>query len=258
MMNFLSPIFTYAARFLMVGICFCAFYKFDKRDVKKIFILSTLEAFVFYGIALSIKNLDSSTTGVMTKIDIVLTMVFASLTLGEKIKTNVIVATILCFVGLFVINKQIDLSNVPYVLLMVLVAIFSAMANIITKQIQYTNSMAITVWTSLIMGIELMIVSMLTENQFVLRPLNLTAIMVFLYLSLVSTFLCYFIFYYTMRKFLTTITMPLRFLQIVFTIISGRIILGEALTTSKILGTSIIVLGLFVSQMNGDNKKIKN
>ena len=254
-MKFFTPIFTYALRFLLVGLGFCWFYKFDKKELKKILILGSLQAFNFAGMSLGVKHLSSSITAIVVRLDVVFSIVFAGILLKEKIRLNTIISILMCFAGIFIINRNIQLNNLGYLCLLLLSSASAGLVNIKIKEIKGMSNIAITVYIFLIVGIELLFLSMFVENWHNLTMPTFKGWIAILYLSFITTYLCYYLYYSLLRRNSVSKTMPLQFLRIIFSIIFGRILLGEPITTVKIVGTLIIMAGIMVGQINFEKQK---
>ena len=254
-MKYFTPIFTYALRFLMVGLGFCWFYKFDKRELKKMLILGSLQAFNFTGMSLGVKHLSSSTTAIILRLDIVFSVIFASFLLKEKIKPNTIISIIMCFLGIFIINKNIQFGNLGYLFLLILSAMAGGLTNVKIKEIKNMDNIAITVYLFLIVGIELLFISIFFENWHHLTMPDMKGWISILYLSLIVTYLSYYLYYTLLRRNTVSKTMPLQFLRIIFAIIFGRLLLGEPITAVKIIGTLIIMTGITIGQLDFGKKK---
>lgn len=254
-MIFYAPIFAYFIRFFSVGICTIPFYKFPRKYFYNILILSLLQSITFCGVALGIKYLDSSTTAILTRLDIIFTVLLGAIIFREKLSINVIIGIILCFLAVYIISGNIQIRDLKYLILVIFAMLTSGLANIVVKTIKDVDNMTIVSWTSFFMGIELFLVSFFTEKQFILKPLNFNSIFVMVYLGIISSFLAYLLFYYLLRKYSIAQIMPYNFLRPIISIVFGYILLSEPITFNKIIGVIMILLGIFISQYDFKNKQ---
>ena len=67
-MAFYAPVFLYSLRFFTTGLLTITFNPFPRTYFKEILILSTFQAITFYGIALGVKHIDSSTAAILTSL----------------------------------------------------------------------------------------------------------------------------------------------------------------------------------------------
>lgn len=261
-MKFISPVFLFAIRFLFTGLITVPIYriawdKISKKLVKNIFILATLQTITFYGVALSVKNLDSSTTAILTRLDIPFTIILASITFKEKIKIQTIIGVFICFHGIYILSGAIQFTNIKYIFLMIFASLTSGLANIIVKQLKDVDNRVVVAWNSVIMGIEMLIIAYFTENQFILlQPLNMKFVLCLAYLCLLSNYIAYIILYYLLKKYDTTKLMPYNFFRPIISIISGYIILQEPITYNKIIGTIMLLLGVFMTEHEYNKRSV--
>lgn len=247
-MSFYTPIFLYSLRFLITGIATTPFNSFPKTAIKKIFLISIFESIMLYGIALTIKNVDSSTSAILSRLDIIFTISLGFIFLNEKINFKIIFGILLAFLGAYILSGGVQPSGLKYISLLIFCSIFSAIANILTKTIKGVDNRAIVSWMSLFIGIELLIVSLLTEHNFIIKTLNYKAILLTLYLGLVPCYFAYLGLYHLLRKYDTTKVMPYNFIRPVLAIFAGFTLLNETITIYKILSCILIILGIIISQ----------
>ncbi|MDD2839603.1 MAG: DMT family transporter [Rickettsiales bacterium] len=247
-MSFYTPVFLYSLRFLITGLATTPFNNFPKAAIKKIFLISIFESIMLYGIALVIKNVDSSTSAILSRLDIIFTIILGFVFLNEKINIRIIFGVLLSFFGAYILSGGIQANNLKYIILLIFCCIFSAIANILTKTIKGVDNRGIVSWMSLFIGIELLVVSLLTEHTLIIKTLNLKAILLTLYLGIVPCYFAYLGLYRLLRKYDTTKVMPYNFIRPVLAIFAGFILLNETITIYKILSCTLIILGIVISQ----------
>lgn len=105
-MLFFAPFFLYSIRFLMTAGITLPFYRIPKNLIHKIIILSIFQIITFFGVALGVKNLESSISAILIKLDIPFSMILATIFLKEKLTRQMIFGILICFFcGLFFIWK---------------------------------------------------------------------------------------------------------------------------------------------------------
>lgn len=259
-MKCFSPFFLYSIRFLVVGLLTVPFFKFPKQELKNLLPLSFATAFCFAGVALGVKNLDSSLSALLTRLDIVFTILFSALMFKEKITIYNILGTLICFCGVFVISGAVENFNMIYIFLLILASVSSGFGNVISKKITTIDSLCLVSWNSFFTGLWLLLLSLLTENKFILSyDFGFMEIFSVVYLSIISSFLCYVILFYLLKKYNSSEIMPYNFTRSIVSLLAGYIILNEPITKNKIFGCALIILGVVISQyINKNSKKIKN
>jgi O-acetylserine/cysteine efflux transporter len=251
-LKYFSPTFMYALRFFIAGIFTIPFCDFPKKNIGKIFLLSLAQTFVFYGIGLAVKNLDSSISAIVSRLDIFFTIMLAVVLFKEKVTAKLVVCLLMCTLAVFIISKEISFSNSKYLYLLIFSSFLSGVANIIVKGIKDEKNTTIVTWSSLLMGIELFIISFLTENQFVLRKIDILALLIVVYLSLLSSYVAYIILFSLLRKYEAANIMLYSFSRPIVAIVAGYLILGEKISYDKILGTILIIVGIFIAEYKGN------
>lgn len=246
--KFYSPFFLYAIRFLSTGLMTIPFGKIPKKYMLNIFAISLLQTLTFCGIALGIKYLNSSTTAILNKLDVIFTITLASIVFKEKITPRLIIGIFLCFGAVYILSGGILINNFKYMFLMMFAAFSTACSNILVKKIKDVENRVIVSWSSVFIGFELLGLSLLFKEKFILQTLNIQSILVVLYLGLFSTYLAYIVIYHLLRKYETTKVMPFNFLNPIVSIFSGFLILGEEITLRKFVGIAMIIVGILLAE----------
>jgi len=245
---FYAPIFIYSIRGLLSGGLTVAFNKFPKKSFGRIIIISLLQSFLFAAMGNCIKNVDSSTAAILIRLDIIFTMILGCIFLNEKMNFQTIVGTIICFFAIYIMFSDISFSNLKYVIMMLFGAIASGVVNIIVKTISDVDNKSIVSWSSLLIGIELMILSLFIENPMILRQSTYKSIFAIIYLSIFASYVGYLILYFLLRKYTTEQIMPYNFTRPIFSMIFGFLILDENISLRKIIGVAMILFGIGISE----------
>ena len=256
---FYAPIFLYSLRFLSTGAITVWFNKVPKNVLPLIVLLGTFQAIDFFGIAMGVKHIDSSTTAILTRLDVPFTIILGVLFFKEKMTLKTAIGLFICFLAVYIISGGLELSHMKYIFLMMFSSFCSGCANIVAKKIKGINNKTIVSWASLVMGIELLLLSLLAEKQLIIKPLNTLAVLDVVYLGIISSYLTYLVLYYLLRKYQTSQIMPYNFLRPIVSIIFGFIVLSEPITSNKVLGVIFILSGVYLSQYhyNKQNPMVK-
>jgi O-acetylserine/cysteine efflux transporter len=248
-MKYFSEFFLYSMRFFIVGLLTIPFFQISNRkNMIKLVAMGFFQAFTFFGVALAVKNLDSSISAIVTRLDIIFTMILGIAIFREKLTAWLVTGVAICVLAIVVLNGEIAFVNSKYIYLLVLSSLSSGILNIISKTIKGEKNLAIVSWNSYFTGIFLLIVSLVTEKQFILQPIDYKGVLCVLYISVFSSYIAYWMLYYLLQNNPTTRIMPYNFLRPVIAVFAGLILLGEKITTNKILGIVLITVGVLLSQ----------
>ena len=100
------------------------------------------------------------------------------------------------------------------------------------------------------MGLEMLTLSLLTEDKLIIKPLNTWAVLDIVYLGIISSYMTYLVLYYLLRKYETSKIMPYNFLRPIVSIVLGFLMLGEPITYNKVIGVILILSGVYLSQFH--------
>jgi drug/metabolite transporter (DMT)-like permease len=153
-----------------------------------------------------------------------------------------------------VLNGDIKVEHFSYLILVIVSAVAGGGLNIISKGLKDEDNLAVVSWSSLFTGIILFIVSRTTETEFIIKEIDFTAVMIMIYVSVFCSFLSYLTLYYLLRNNETTKIMPYNFLRPIVAIFAGFFINGEPITTTKCIGIALVIIGIVVSQYEGNIK----
>lgn len=259
--RFFPSVLLYSMRFLIAGICLIPFTKFSKLEFKKIFLFGTFQAFTFLGIALALKHIDSSISAIIMRLDIPITLLIASFMFKEKITWNLIVGCFMCFGAIYIISGDMEKkSNIIFVFLVLFSAILSAASHITSKTInKKTPFNLINAESCLIVGLELLVISFFLKEDIVgsIATANTKVWLLLIYLSIVPSIIGFQCLHFLMRRVPTNKTMVYGFLRPFLNVVSASLLLGEVLSSEKILALILTTAGIGLSQINFTKTKFR-
>ena len=248
-MLYFTPFFFLSIRFIFFSLISIPFTEFPKKNFLKILFLSLIQTFCFIFMSLGVKHINSSTTSVLINLDIIFTILLSHIFLDEELNINTVIGILFSFIGTIFVYKDINISNIIYFILVIISAFLSSIYNFYIKKIQNSSNQQITSWYSLLTGLELLIISLINEKAFILKSIDFKIISIFLYLTLFSTYISYYILNYLLKKYQASKIMPYKFLRTIISLFAGYFLLNESVTILKLIGTLIILLGVFISQI---------
>jgi drug/metabolite transporter (DMT)-like permease len=260
-MDVFSPVFIYSMRFFLSGILFMPFIlkkiKYDGKNFKWIFVVATLQAVSLIFLSIGLSKLESSISAILNRADAPLAIILGSLIYKEKIRWNTILGVFVCFVAIYILQGSIDISNIKYLFIGLCCPIFMASGDIFSKEITMESKIK-TPLINLIIGVELLLFSLAFETilNVPIGEIGVKTYAIVLYLVIFPAHISYMGLYYLLGKHKASLVMPYNFVRPVFSILLGFIILGEAITIRKVIGVTLILSGVFISQYFKEEKKL--
>jgi O-acetylserine/cysteine efflux transporter len=258
-MLFFTPILVYALRFFfggIIGIIINRPKKISKSDWLWITLIGIFRFLEFIALAIGMVYLDSSTSSIIGRLVAPLTMVFSAIVFREKIRVKSMVGIAISLTAIYIISNGIDISNIKYLLITLLYPIFYAFTNVLAKKAT-VDSGTKTAVSSFISGVLMFIYVFIFNDVLILKHIDYKAVLSIIYLAVVCGYLNYVGMYYLLSKYDSSKVMPYAFLTPISSMIGGFLLLGEPITVQKIGGMALILLGIIITQWNGEREKIK-
>ncbi|MDR3290297.1 MAG: DMT family transporter [Rickettsiales bacterium] len=249
-----TPVFVYCLRFLLAGLLVTPFnikkIKYDKDEFFWMFVTATFNAISFVFLAIGLSKLDSSVSAIINRVDIPFTIVLSALIYKEKIHWNTILGIVICFFSIYLISGDVKITEIKYIFINLVCPFFMSCANITSKKTKLESSVRTPI-INLISGLELLLYCLFFEDMLKVPFTEITMQSWFslFYLTIFATHVCYVGLFYLLKKYNSSKIMPYNFVRPIFTIVLGLIVLGEVITTKKIIGTILIISGVLVSQL---------
>jgi O-acetylserine/cysteine efflux transporter len=208
---------------------------------------STAFALSCYLVAIALPNLDSSVVSILERGETIITILFGVMFFKEKLSLKAISGIFLCFLALYLISAGGGRGNIFSVGVMFLACICGAISNILSKKINISNKSKVAL-SFLINGIELSALSYVSGEKIILNNLDHRAIISVIFLVIFSSYFCYLGLYYLLEKYDVGKVMPFKFIVPAVSILTGFVVLGEAITIIKIISLVLIIIGVTLTQ----------
>jgi len=229
--------------------------KLRREDFKWFILLAFFEPFLYYvGETYGLTTVESTLAAVIVSTIPLFAPVLAFFVLNERISLANIIGILVSLAGVFLVIYQPGggfKANPTGVALMFL-AVFSAIcyATVLRKIPIYYSNMNVIFYQSLL-GLVFFIPTFFLTDYSTIRTIHVTseALIALFMLSVFASVVAFVLFAGVVRKIGVARTNVFVNLIPVFTAILAWVILDEILTFSKWVGISIVVLGLFVSQL---------
>lgn len=180
-----------------------------------------------------------------------LTILVASVVLGEKPTARQVAGCLVAFAGLGAIGLTVggDFSMIGLVLCLAS-ALCWALGNVSLRGAGKVDMLAMVVWLSLIPPIPLFALSVLFEGPatigHALSVMDWSGAGAVLYIAVLSTILCYAIWGHLLKLYPAGTVAPFSLLVPIFGALSARIVLGEQFQEIRVIGMMLILAGLII------------
>ncbi|MDR2760655.1 MAG: DMT family transporter [Rickettsiales bacterium] len=256
--KYISPIFPsislFAVRFFFGGLVGLAInfkiltrVKISMRQCGILVAFSTAFSLSCYFVAVALPKLDSSVVNILERGETIITMILGIIFFREKLSARAILGIFICFFALYLISAGGEGGNLFSLFVIFLSCVSGAISNILSKKIDIGNKSKATLGF-LISGIELLILSRLSGEKILLSNLDYRAALSIAFLVIFSSYFCYLELYYLLEKYDVGAVMPFRFIVPVVSIVTGFVLLGEAITAKKIVSLILIIAGITLTQ----------
>jgi O-acetylserine/cysteine efflux transporter len=246
------PLFFVALRLAAVGLLLTPFLGLPKRSqLPGLLLLALLLGVIhfstlFAGIALA----DAATSSIIIQIQVPLSALAAALFLGDRIGWRRWSGMGLALLGIaFLVGRPAFQGGWPAVLLMMLAAVSWVAANLQIKRLASDiDGWRLNAWPALLAAPMMFALSAATETGQIdaVRNAGTAAWMAMAYQVVVTTALCYGLWYAMMRRYSVTQVMPFTLLEPVFGALTAVILLNEPWDWQMVLGALVTVSGLAI------------
>jgi len=237
------------------------FVKIKKVDRKYFFVLALFEPFFYFlGESFGLTYVSATVGSVIISTIPVIAALGAWIFYREKLRIINYAGIILSFIGviIFILNKDGAISFNIKGLVLLLLAVLSAVGfNLTLNRLVGTYSPVFIVTVQNIIGVTLFLPLFLFADlrQFINTPFAAKSFIPIIELSVFASCGAFILFAYSIQKIgvsranVFTNSIP------IFTAVFSFFILGDKLTLQNIAGMAIVITGLFMSQINGRQKK---
>jgi drug/metabolite transporter (DMT)-like permease len=238
------------------------YMKIKKPDRKLFLMLALFEPFFYFlGESFGLTYVSATVCSVMISTIPVVATIGAWLIFREKLKTINYAGIIFSFIGVlvFILNRDGSISFNINGLGLLTLAVFSAVGyNLTLSRLVGTYSPVYIVNVQNIIGALLFLPLFLIFDfkQFASTPLTFSMFKPILELAVFASCGAFILFAYSVKKMGITKANVFSNCIPVFTAVFSFFLLGERLSVQNIIGMTIVIAGLFMSQMNGRKKSI--
>jgi len=250
--NEFPPILLMAFRFLVTSLVLVWFVKPPIGQLRALFLIAIVAAAIQYSLTFSgLKGLDAGFAALIVQLEVPFLVILGAILLGERPSQRKWLGIIIAFVGVGLLVGKVEFNNAwGSVILVILGALTWAIGQIFVRKLKNIDGLTITAWTAVFATPQLFIMSLIFESDHVelILSADLSIWWAVLYLGLIMTALGYYFWNTLIRTYEIEKVAPFLLLLPVFSLLGGVIFLEELVSTVKILGGLIVILGVaFVS-----------
>jgi len=246
----LPPIFLIALRFMIAGLFLAPFVKRPRgRQWLRVAAASfTLGCLHFCLMFTGLKGLDASTVAIASQIQVPFAALLAAIFFKERLGSRRALGMAIAFAGIVMVAGEPRLDGDLGSLGLVIVASFIwALANVQIKSFREpVDGLTLTAWIAVFAVPQLLAVSWLLESGQIAAVQEASALIwaAVLYTAFMVAMLSYTISYFLLDRYPINEMMAYTLLVPVFGVMSGVIVLDDALSVSFIVGGLATIVGV--------------
>lgn len=228
--------------------------KLRRRDIKTLFLLSFFQPLCYFiGESYGVKFVSSSVAAIIISTIPVFTPFLGKIFMKEKISIFNFAGLFLSFIGiiLMVLNKNFSLDAHPGGILLMFLAVFSAIGFAITagNLTRIYNIFTIVTWQNIFGSLMFLPIFLIIDLDHISSAqISFSSVKALLYLTVFASITAFFCFLRSVRKLGVTKTNVFINLIPVITALAAWILLDEEFSALKLSGMVIVICGLFISQ----------
>ncbi len=258
-----SPISVVLLRLIVSSVAIYIFVKISrikirllKKDIKLFILLAFFEPFLYFlGETFGLQRVSATTASVIISTIPIFVPIFAFILFREKLSFINITGSIVSFIGVLIIifNKNFSLDASLSGVLLMMVAVFAATGySLVVKNItERYNPVIIVLFQSSFAILGFFPLFLIFDlNNFLSIEHNSNSIIAIIQLGIFASSIAFILFAYGIRKIGVSKAGFFSNLIPIFTAIIAFFLLDERLSIIKYIGIAIVILGLFLSQIN--------
>lgn len=271
LLSFLTPLQLVKFRYMIaVPFFLVILLKKDKITIGEIIakytaplLIASFFGVIVYNLALAYGEMEipSGIASLIINLSPIFTLILSLMFLKERITVSMILGMTISFSGLFILvrlgapGEGANSNYYLYALITVLAPLSWAIYTIASKKLTEKFDAFTITGLTIVIGTFPLFFTLRGGDFLALGKMTPTAWIVLLYLSIASTSLGYTVWVLALRSLPSSKVASFVYLIPVFSVIIGRIFLGEAITTHVILGAGLLLSGVYLVNRAKTQKK---
>ena len=256
------PIIMCAIRVFFPIVFLTPFFYPSKKHIKGLLLLSVGITSEIALTLLGLKYIEGSITTIVFQLAVPFSALMAFLVFNEKLNKLQWSGMAVAFAGVVMIAETPSVESVLPVFLIAGSAFAWAVSNIIIKKMSAVSPLILVGWGAFFAFPQLLLLSFLFEDGQLdaIKTASITAWGAIAYIGIVSFILAQVFWYYLIGKYSVTKITPFLFFEPAIGLFLGYFLLSETLSWQKLLGCTLVVLGMimikFISNKKNDSVEI--
>ena len=246
------PILLMAFRFLVTSVVLVWFVKPPVGQLRVLFLIAIVASAIQYSLTFSgLKGLDAGFAALIVQLEVPFLVILGAILLGEKASLRKWMGIIIAFAGVGLLIGKVEFNNAWGSVALVVAGAFTwAVGQIFVRKLKNIDGLTTTAWVAVFATPQLFVMSFIFETNQIesITKASMSIWLAVLYLGIIMTALGYYFWNTLIRSYTIEKIAPFLLLLPVFSLIGGILFLEEMISSAKIFGGLIVILGVaFVS-----------
>ena len=250
--NEFPPILLMAFRFLVTSLVLIWFVKPPIGQLRALFLIAIVASAIQYSLTFTgLRGLDAGFAALIVQLEVPFLVILGAILLGEKASLRKWMGIIIAFAGVGLLIGKVEFNNAWGSVALVVAGAFTwAVGQIFVRKLKNIDGLTTTAWVAVFATPQLFVMSFIFETnqiEFITKA-SMSIWLAVLYLGIIMTALGYYFWNTLIRSYTIEKIAPFLLLLPVFSLIGGILFLEEMISSAKIFGGLIVILGVaFVS-----------
>ena len=246
------PILLMAFRFLVTSLVLIWFVKPPIGQLRALFLIAIVASAIQYSLTFTgLRGLDAGFAALIVQLEVPFLVILGAILLGEKVSLRKWMGIIIAFAGVGLLIGKVEFNNAWGSVALVVAGAFTwAVGQIFVRKLKNIDGLTTTAWVAVFATPQLFVMSFIFETnqiEFITKA-SMSIWLAVLYLGIIMTALGYYFWNTLIRSYTIEKIAPFLLLLPVFSLIGGVLFLGEMISSAKMFGGLIVILGVaFVS-----------
>ena len=246
------PILLMAFRFLVTSLVLIWFVKPPIGQLRALFLIAIVASAIQYSLTFTgLRGLDAGFAALIVQLEVPFLVILGAILLGEKASLRKWMGIIIAFAGVGLLIGKVEFNNAWGSVALVVAGAFTwAVGQIFVRKLKNIDGLTTTAWVAVFATPQLFVMSFIFETNQIesITKASMSIWLAVLYLGIIMTALGYYFWNTLIRSYTIEKIAPFLLLLPVFSLIGGILFLEEMISSAKIFGGLIVILGVaFVS-----------
>jgi len=248
----MPPLLLMALRFAVVAALLIPFMKPLPGRWPTVVALSVVLGVMHFGMMFAgLRGIDAGPAAIAIQLTVPFSALMALLFYRERLGLWQLAGMLVAFVGVYLLAGNSERApSLPHFLLVVCAAFAWAFANVLIKRLGPVNPFTLNAWVALLACPQLLLLSLLLEDgqMSALRTAGWQAWGAIAYMAIGSSIIAYGLWYHLIGKHAMNSIVPMTLLSPVLAVALAVPLLGEAVTSSVLIGGAVTLAGVAMIQ----------